>query len=234
MTRHELKEQLRHDHFTDVVSDAFGYTQEHRDQVIRWVIVAVILAALAGLAFWYNTYRRSVQQQDLQAAFTILEAPVAPPSPTPNSFPNEQAKRQASIQALSKVISKDGGSREGLIAQYYRGTLKAQSGDVKGAIADLETVAQSNKDSAPLAKIALAQLYAGQNRVADAQRLLRQVIDKPTDLVSRAQAQILLARLEETTNPKDAKRLLESMTKTPNQDPAVTRAAEAVSSQLAK
>lgn len=231
MTRHELKEQLQHDHFTDVVSDVVGYAQEHRQEVIRWVIVAVILLALAGIAFWYNAYRRSVRQQDLQAAFAVLEAPVAPPSPAPKSFPTEQAKRQASIQALSNVVSKDGGSREGLIAQYYRGTLRAQGGDVKGAIADLETVAHSTNEVAPLAKIALAQLYAGQNRVADAQRLLGEIMDKPTDLVSKAQAQILLARLEGTTNPQDAKRLLQSMK---NQDPAVTRAAQEVSSQLAK
>ena len=231
MTRHELKEQLQHDHFTDVVSDVVGYAQHHRQEVIRWIIVGVILLALAGVAFWYNAYRRSVRQQDLQAAFGVLEAPVAPPSPAPKSFPTEQAKRQASIQALSNVVSKDGGTREGLIAQYYRGTLRAQSGDVKGAIADLESVAHSKNEVAPLAKLALAQLYAGQNRVPDAQRLLGEIVDKPTDLVSKAQAQILLARLEGTTDPQGAKRLLQSI-KAP--DPAVTRAAQEVSSQLAK
>ncbi len=233
MTRHELKDQLQHDHFTDAVSDVVGFTQAHRQQVIRWIIAAIVVLVIAGAAFWYASYRRSVRQQDLQSAFDVLEAPVAPPNPSAKSFPTDEAKRQASIKALSSVVAKDGGSREGLIAQYYRGTLEAQNGDPKGAEADLKPVANSSNECAPLAKIALAQLYTAQNRVSEAQTLLREMVNKPSDLVSKAQAQILLARLDQTANPQEAKRIVQSL-KTPNQDPAVARAADEISSQLSK
>ena len=137
------------------------------------------------------------------------------------------------MKALSDVVAKDGGTRQGLLAQYYLGTLKAQSGDAHGAESDLHTAATSSNECAPLAKIALAQLYAGENKNAQAQGLLREMIDKPSDLVSKAQAQILLAHLEETTNPQEAKKLLQAL-KDPKQDPAVARAGEQMTAQSTK
>ena len=231
MTRHELKEQLQHDHFTDAVSGAVIYARSHRESLTRWIIVAGIVLLVAGGAFWFMAYRNSVRQQDLENAFVILDAPVGAPSQLGKTFATQDAKNQASMKALQDVIAKDGGTGQGLIAQYYLGTLKASTHDTKGAEADLENVANSSSECAPLAKIALAQIYSSENRTADAQRLLRDIVNKPTDLVSKAQAQILLAHLEEATNPQEAKKLLQEA-KTGSQDPAVARAVSEVSSQL--
>jgi hypothetical protein len=49
--------------------------------------------------------------------------------------------------------------------------------------------------------------------------------------VSKAQAQILLARVQESTNPKEAKKLLQNV-RTQAKDPVVDRAVEQVSSQM--
>lgn len=174
-----------------------------------------------------------MRQQDLQAAFNVLETPVGPSSQFAKSFPTQDAKLQASIKALSDVVAKDGGTREGLIAQYYLGTLKVQKQDNKGAESDLRAVAGSGSECAPLAKLALAQLLASENRLPEAQALLRGIVNKPTDLVSKAQAQVLLARLDATSNPKEAKAILHSL-QTRNQDPAVTRAVDQLSAQLTK
>ena len=140
---------------------------------------------------------------------------------------------QASMKALSDMVAKDGGTREGLIAQYYLGALKAQQGDNKGAEADLGAVADSSSDCKSLAKVALAQLYIGQGNTTGAQKLLQSMIEKPTDLVSKAQAQIMLARLDETVNPKASRALLQAL-KTPNERPAVSRAVSEVEAQLPK
>ena len=94
-------------------------------------------------------------------------------------------------------------------------------------------MASTSNDCAPLAKIALAQLYAGQNRMAEAQKLLREVVDKPTDLVSKAQAELLLAQFLQSTNPKEAQKIVQSL-KAPDQRPAITRAADQLASQSAK
>lgn len=230
MTRHELKEQLQHDHFTDAVSGAVIFAREHRANVARWAIGIGIALILAAGAIWYATYRNSLRQQDLENAFAVLEAPVGAPTQLGKTFPTQDAKNQASMKALQDLIAKDGGTRQALIAQYYLGTLKAARQDAKGAEADLQNVANSSSECAPLAKIALAQIYAGQNKTQQAVALLRDIVNKPTDLVSKAQAEILLAHLEETSNPQEAKKLLQSLSAQKN--PAVARAASQISAQL--
>jgi len=234
LTRQELKEQVEHDQFTDAITGAVDYARAHREQLIRWAGIAIAVLVVAGLVFWYLSYKNSERQQDLQNAFQVLEAPVGPANPaTPwaKSFLTQDAKTKASIKAFSDVVAKDGGSRQGLIAQYYRGTLEAQNGSNSAAESDLNAVANTSSECAPLAKIALAQVYAGENKIAQARGLLQEIVNKPTDLVSKAQAQILLARLDETTNPQQAQKLLNSL-RTPNQDPAVTRALDQISSQM--
>lgn len=232
MTRHELKEQLRHDQFSDAVSGVVVYAQSHREKVTRWAVIVGIFLILGGGALWYAAYRNSLRQQDLENAFAVLEAPVGTPSQLGKSFPTQDAKTQASIKTLQDVLAKDGGTRQGLIAQYYLGTMKAAKQDLKGAETDLQAVANSSSECAALAKIALAQIYAGENRAAEAQVLLRDIINKPTDLVSKAQAEILLAHLDETSNPQEAKKLLQSLRA--DTDPAVSRAVQQISSQLNK
>lgn len=232
MTRHELKEQLQHDHFTDAVSGVVVYARSHRENVIRWSIILGVVLILGGGAFWYAAYRNALRQQDLENAFAILEAPVGAPGQLGKTFPTQEAKTQASMKALEDVVTKDGGTRQGLVAQYYLGTLKAARQDTKGAETDLQAVANSSSECAPLAKIALAQIYAGANRTGEAQALLRDIISKPTDLVSKAQAEILLAHLDETSNPQEAKKLLQSLRA--ETDPAVSRAVQQISSQLNK
>lgn len=234
MTRHELKEQLEHDQFTDAVSGALAYASSHRPVVIRWAVIGGIALLLAIGGYWYYSHQKSVRQQDLSAALSVVDTPVGPASEYGKTFPTEDAKRKAALQALSSVVSKYPGSRAGLIAQYYRGTLEARTGDVKAAETDLRAVVNSNSEVASLARIALAQVYLGEKKTAEAQSLLRDIIRSPTDLVSKAQAQILLAKTDETVNPAESKNILKSIDKSDQGRPAVSRAADQLSSQLAK
>lgn len=233
MTRHELKEQVEHDQFTDSVSSVLEYASTHKERVIQWSIVAVIAAAVIIGVFWFRSHRRAERQRDLQNVFAILDAQVGPSNDYVKTFPTQQAKTDASIKALSALVAKDGGSHAGYLAQYYLGTLKAQQGDMKGAEADLKTVASSSSDSAALAKIALAQVYASTGRTPEAQTLLRSLVDKPSDLVSKSQAQVLLAQIDAAGNPKQAKEILQDL-KGPNVSPAAARAASQLAAQIAK
>jgi hypothetical protein len=233
LTRHELKESLQHDQFTDTVSNVVNYAVADRQKLIRWAVILGVVLLIAGAAIWYSSYRSSVRQGDLETALTVLNTPVSTAETTGNTFPTAEAKTKASMKALADVVAKDGGTREGLIAQYYMGTLKAQNSDPRGAESDLNTVASSSNECAPLAKIALAQLYTSQNKTAEAQKLLREVVDKPTDLVSKTQAQVLLAQLLQPSNPQEAKKIIQSL-QTPNQSPAVARALGQISSQAAQ
>lgn len=233
LNRHELKEQIRHDQFTDSISSIVHYTSTHRQQVTRWAIIAgAVLIAVAGV-MWFSSSRTAARQSDLQSALTVVEAPVGQPSAVGKSFSTQDEKNKAGLKALAGVVSQHGGTREGLIAQYYLGTLKAQTGYAKGAESDLKNVAASGNECSTLAKIALAQLYAGQNKLSEAQGYLREIVNKPTDLVSKAQAQLLLAELIQPSKPAEAKKIFQSL-KAPGQSPAVTRAAEQLSGSSQK
>jgi predicted negative regulator of RcsB-dependent stress response len=234
LTRHELKEQLQHDQFTDAVSGALGYASSHRQNVIRGTIALVGVLLLSGGGYWYYSHQKSLRQQDLGAALTVVDTPVGPANDYGKTFPTEDAKQAAGRRALSGVVSKYPGSREGLIAQYYLGTLKAQANDAKGAESDLRTVANSTSEVAPVARIALAQVYLGEKKITEAQSVLRAIVNSPTSLVSKAQAQILLAQIDESVNPAESKNILKSIEKSDQGRPAVSRAADQLSTQLAK
>jgi hypothetical protein len=229
LTRHELKEQLQHDAFADNVSGVLSYASSHREKLIRWAIVAGVVLIVAGIALWYSSYRREQRRNDLQAAFAVYEAPVGT-AVAGKAFSNQDEKNKASLKAFGEVAAKDNGSEEGRIARYYVGVLKAQTGDSKGAETDLRAVASAGGEISSLAKIALSQLLSGENRASEAQALLREIVNKPTDLVSKTQAQLLLAQSLESSNPTEAKKLLQSV-KASNPSPAVTRALDQVASQ---
>lgn len=230
MTRHELKEQLQHDAFTDNVSGVLSYASSHREKLTRWAIVVGAVLIVAAIVMWFSAHQREQRRDDLQGAFAVYEAPVGTTSVVGKKFPTQDEKNKASLKAFSGVAAKYSGDEEGRIARYYVGTLKAQMGDAKGAESDLRAVASAGGECSGLAKIALSQLLSGENRPGEAQALLREVVNKPTDLVSKSQAQLLLAQSLESTNPAEAKKLLQSL-KSPNQSPAVTRAVDQLATQ---
>lgn len=236
MTRHELKEQLQHDQFTDAVSGAVSYASSHRQNLIRYGIGAVLVALIAGGVYWYMSSQADQRRQELGNAMSILDAEVGPANSDPSikTYPTEDAKKDAWTKALSAFIAKYAGTSEGDIAQYYRGAERAKKDDNAGAEADLKAVADSRSEIAPLAKIALANLYMGQKRNVDAQSLIQGLTKDSSPLISKAQAQILQAQLSQTSNPQSAKDILKTLDPADKKRDAVGRAAEALSAELSK
>lgn len=232
LTRHELKDQIQHDGFTDAVSSAVVFTSKHRRSLIRLAIAVVVVAVIVAAALWYASSQRAVRQQDLEAALIVAQAPVGASNQGGMSYPTQDAKNQASLKALSEVISKHGGSNEGLVAQYYRGTVEANMGNTSAAQSDLKTVANSSSQFASLAKVALAQIDAGENRLANAQTILQGLGKKGSDLVSKAQAEIMLAQMLQTTDPKKSKDILQSLKN--DKDPAVARTVTQLAGEQAR
>ena len=63
-----------------------------------------------------------------------------------------------------------------------------------------------------LAKLALADVCASQCKTADAEKLLKELIDKPTVMVSKEQATIALAKVYVSkSRPQEARKLLQPM-----------------------
>jgi hypothetical protein len=236
LTRHELKEQLQHDQFTDAVSGVVSYATSNRQNLIRAGIAVVVVALLAGGFWWYTSSQADQRRQELDSAMSILDAQVGPPSADSavKTYPTEDAKKDAWMKALSAYVSKYGGTSEGFIAQYYRGTERAQKNDQSGAESDLRVVADSNSSVAPLAKIALANLYLAEKKNVEAQTLLQTLTKNSSPLVSKAQAQILEAQLNQSSNPQAAKDVLKALDPADQRRDAVKRASEQIASELSK
>ena len=101
------------------------------------------------------------------------------------------------------------------VARYLLGTTAVELGDGATAERTLKEVASSyNKDLAGLAKLALASYYGNANRTKDALDLYKQLIDKPTETVSKVMAQLQLAALYESSQqPLEAKKIYEQIVK---------------------
>jgi len=95
------------------------------------------------------------------------------------------------------------------------GLASAQLGDNAAAERSLQEAARSsNADLAALGKFALANVYRAEHKDAQAIDLYKQLIDKPTLVVSKATAQLELASFYESRQkPDEAKKLYDQVAK---------------------
>lgn len=209
LTRKELKK----DKFAQEVGHTVEFLGEHRKQFVLYGGVALaVIIVVAGLLY-YNKRQHEVRQRELYSASQLMNAPISvTPVPGFQTFVNEAEKSQAIIKAFTSLASKYSGSDEGNIAQYYLGTIALAQGRVDDATKLLSQAASSgNQDYASVAKLALAEIYGAQGKTSEAEKLLRPLIASPTVLVSKEQATISLARLLASSNPGEARKLLEPL-----------------------
>ncbi len=211
LTRKELKEeivpqqQLKH---------GVEYLGEHRRQAVMYGGIAIGLAVIIASVVWYRGTQHEARQQELHAAMKILSANVGPNASSDSVmfFPSNGEKEVAVKNAFTNIVSKHSGTDEATIARYFLATSAADNGNLAEAEKDFKEVSEGGEANyGSLAKLALAQIYASQGKVADGEKLLRSVMDKPTIFVSKDEATIALARLLSATNPSEARKLLEPL-----------------------
>lgn len=230
LTRKELKSDrfaLEVEHIVDSVS-------EHRDLVLRYGSIALAVLVIGLGTYYYRGHQHNVREQKLHVALRIQDATVGPPQVQGNesmlSFPTATAKQDAVVKAFSELTKKYSGTEEGTIAEYYLGTNAADRGDMTNAEKYLKNVADSSyANYASVAKLALAKIYATHGRLADGEKLIRSVMDRPSDFVSKDAATIALAQLIAPTRPQEARKLLEPLRSSRS---AISRTALTVLSNL--
>jgi predicted negative regulator of RcsB-dependent stress response len=173
--------------------------------------LAVIVLGAAG--FYWNQTRRQSRQADLSAAISDMGAYVGQsPSPASKSFATLQEKNDAIVKSLTHVIARHQGSMEGDIATYLLGTHSLDRGLLPEAEKHLKAVVEDGGiEYANLARLALADLYASQKKNAEAERLLRAMIEKPSVTVTKESATLALARVIMGSQPEEARKLLDPM-----------------------
>jgi lipopolysaccharide biosynthesis regulator YciM len=116
------------------------------------------------------------------------------------------------------------------MARYFAGVTALDLGEQAPAEADLEKATHAGSSNLEaLAKVALANLYEQTGRSSQAVTLLQSLIQHPTTTVPKAEAQLQLAAIYETTQPDEARRLYAEI-KDQNKD---TDAAQVASQKLA-
>lgn len=226
-TRHALKS----DPFAKEVGKAVTYFGLHKKQVVQ-IGAAALVVILAGAGFWYYRNNRHAERQ--AALSKALRAQDAPFGTTTAEFKpafSTEAERDAGAKkSFDALLAKYAASEQAYTAKYILGAKLAEKAQFAEATKLLdEAMKNGDASTKSLAKLSLASVYQAQNKLADAERLLRDLMANPTVMVSKEQATISLAELLKATRPDEARKLLEPLR---TDRPAVSRTAIANLSEL--
>ncbi len=207
------RKELKTDKFVTEVGETVEFFAAHRREILRYGAIALAVLVLLVAGNWYRRHQHAARQEALNQALGIYNAPVGQTgNPFLPGYPSEEEKNKAALKAFTDLATRHPRSAEGLIATYYLGTMAADRGDLAEAERRLKEVAESRqRHYASLAAIALSDIYRAQNKLAEAEKLLRSLIEKPTEFVSREHATILLAELIRESRPEEARKLLEPL-----------------------
>lgn len=230
------RRQLKEDRFAQSTQGAVHWAVEHR-QTMFWVIglLVVATAAVIGLLTW-NSRQSDQANIELSKAMRTFTAPLRPAGtpPQPNdptpSFTSISERSKQAEKEFSAVAERYPHTKPGKVAAYLAGTAALQSGDNADAEKRLKSAAEGgDSDVAALAKMALANVYRATNRNADAAKLYKEISDHPANTVSKPEAELALAEMYESSDPKEAANIYQKIQKeNPN-----TAAAQIAGSKLA-
>ncbi len=210
ITRHDLKT----DKFVEEVAHSVEYLEGHRSQVVRYGAIVVAVLVAAGGLWWFMQNRKAERQTALYEAIETYNTRVtATPGPEGMKSFRTEAERTAAINKdLGALVQKYNGSDEAAVATYLLGVNAADQGNVADASRYLKQAADSgNAEYGSLAKLSLADIYFAEGKIAEAEKLVREIVASPTTLVSKDQASLNLARIIARTKPDEARKLLEPM-----------------------
>ncbi|HEX4138523.1 MAG TPA: tetratricopeptide repeat protein [Bryobacteraceae bacterium] len=207
------KELLKEDKFKVEAENTFDYLSTHRKEAVRYGGIALAVIIVVAGFFYYRTSQHSVREQILGEDIALSNAGVgqAQPGGGPN-FPTQAAKNDAVTKAFTKLVTDYDGTQEAYVAEYFLGTLALDAGKVDEARRKYQDAADhADANYASVAKLALAQLDFAENRLPEAESLLKDLMDHPTDLVSKAQATYTYAKMIAPTKPEEARKLFSQL-----------------------
>src|ERR1051326_1725890 len=101
MDRHTRKE-LKTDKFAQGLGSGFEFLTQHRSEITRWgVIAVVVIAAVAGILI-YRSHQATLRAEALGKAMQVDDATIGAPQPSRLSFPTIEEKEKAEIAAFTE------------------------------------------------------------------------------------------------------------------------------------
>ena len=212
-TRHQLKEDRFSRATIEAAEATVHWSQEHQSKLFAAAVAVIAIAAIAIGGFYYMKSRDEKASFDLSDALRTMEAQLRPPgTPAQPGFPSYESsadRATAARKQFQAIADKYPHTKTAKMAVYFVGVTSAQLGDTVAAEHNLlETANSSDSPLASLGKFALASIYRGEKKDAQAVDLYKQLVDKPTELVSKVSAQLELASLYESEQkPDEAKKI---------------------------
>lgn len=234
--RAETRHSLKQDKFSQATMGAADWTVQHRSPLI-WVIgLAVAVLAIGGGVWYYISQQDEKASLALSQALRTAETPIRPANmpaqPGFPSFTSSNERDTAASKQYQEIVDKYSHTRSADVARYLLGVSAANLGNFAAAEKNLGEVAGVyNKDLSSLAKFALGSVYTKDKKDAQAIEIYKQLMDKPTNAVSKVSVQFELANLYTSKQqPLEAKRIYEQIQK---ENPATETAALAQSKAAA-
>ena len=199
VVRKDLKQS---DEFQRGATAAVSWLMQRRKSIGLVLLFAVAgLSVLAGVRSYRNRQEQNAAAM-LAVALQAFNAPIAgAPTTVPASSPagptydTEEAKLEAAIWPLQAVIDVYATYPSGRAASFYLGTTMAALGRLEAAEASLRDGAQA---AAPLPRamslLRLGELFAQQERYADAIEVFDQAISDPPEGFPVEEALVAKAR----------------------------------------
>ncbi|HEV2990523.1 MAG TPA: tetratricopeptide repeat protein [Candidatus Angelobacter sp.] len=212
------RRQLKEDKFASTAKEAVHWASDHRRNVIYAVSAVLVIAlAVVGYIFWNSrqTEQASILLGKAAKTFSAQIRPAGNPAiPNEQSFSTIAERAKQAEKEFKAIADQFPHTKPGKFARYMEGSAAMQAGETANAEKLLKSAADSgDKDVAPLAKVALASLYIWSNRTGDAANIYKDLSDHPSNTVSKSQAQLLLAEMYESTDPKLAATIYQQVEK---------------------
>jgi len=185
--------------------------------MLKWIGygAAAVVVAL-GVALFLRS-----RNEDAAAAFGApLETYHAPVDAAPatdskiKSYKNATEKYEAALKEFNEVAAAHGGTSAGRWAKYYAALSQeglAKYGEAEKQLQEIS--GEGNADFRAVCKMALAGALLKQDKTAEAEKILKELEQNPTDSVPKITAQLALADLYRISNPSQARTLYQEISK---------------------
>jgi predicted negative regulator of RcsB-dependent stress response len=209
----QTRKDLKTDKFAEEVVDIFEWTSLHKTAVARYgaVLIAVVLIVVGVI--YYNRSQAAVRQEALAKALRVDDATTGTTVQATNlHYETDAEKAKAKAQVFTELSAKYSGTQEGAIADMYLASYAIDDGKLDEAEKRYKRVVEDGpKAYAGLARLSLAQVYASEGKMADAEKVLREAIAHPSPTVSKDHARLVLGELLAKSNPAEAHKLLDPL-----------------------
>lgn len=204
------RKDLKRDRFVEEVTHQVEFFSGHRKQFIAGGVVAALLV-VGSVGYWsYASQRQATSQAALQDAIDLFHGVVSvDEQPGLKTFPTDADRIDQVTRALDAIMLDYAGTEADSGAMYYSGLLDRDEGNTSEARAHFEQAVRGKGVEYPaLARMALGSLLLDQGDTQAAREQFHFLVDAPTQIVSKEQASIELARTYAEDDPDRAREIL--------------------------